>query len=283
MDWRMSMEYKTLNNGIKIPVLGFGTFQISGKQCVESVLQALKQGYRLIDTAEAYGNEKEIGEAIRLSNVSRKELFIVSKVNFTSYENTKEVVKQSLEHLQTDYLDLVLLHWPFGHYYQAWHDLEDLYNQGIIKAIGISNFDMDRMIDLIHFNHVVPAVNQIETHVLCQRQEEHQWLNKYQVAHFAYAPLGQGQLQDMFEIPIIQELALKYKKTPAQICLRYLTQNDQIVICKTIHEQRMIENISIFDFMLTEEEMNKVKAIDRKQIQIGKANQPEFVEFAMTW
>lgn len=165
-----------LNNNIQMPMLGFGTFLMGGAECEESVLTALRSGYRLIDTAEAYGNEEAVGNATQKSGIPREELFLVTKVNFRSYENTRRAVEASLEKLKTSYLDLVLLHWPFGNYYAAWRELEKLYQEGKIRAIGVSNFDPDRLIDLIEFNQVVPAVNQIETHLLCQRRTEHEWL-----------------------------------------------------------------------------------------------------------
>lgn len=168
------MDMITLNNTVQMPMLGFGTFLMNGKECEESVLTALHSGYRLIDTAEAYGNEEAVGNAIIKSGCSRKDLFLVTKVNFRSYENTRATVATSLKKLQTDYLDLVLLHWPFGNYYAAWRELERLYREGKIRAIGVSNFDPDRFIDLIEFNEVTPAVNQIETHLLCQRRAEHE-------------------------------------------------------------------------------------------------------------
>ena len=217
------MEFITLNNGIEMPILGYGTFLSNGDECEQSVCKAIQAGYRLIDTAEAYGNEVQVGKGIRLSGIDRKELFIVTKVNFKSYENTRETVLNSLKNLNTDYLDLVLLHWPFGNYYQAWRELEQLYKEKKIRAIGVSNFDPDRLVDLIHFNEVVPAINQIETNVFCQRQAEHEWLEKYHVKHMAYAPLGQGQRNEMFSNAVIVELAEKYQKTPAQIMLRFLT------------------------------------------------------------
>ena len=188
----------------------------------------------------------------------------------------------SLRKLQTEYLDLVLLHWPFGDVYAAWRALERLYEEGKVRAIGISNFEPDRIIDLIHFNKIVPVVNQIETHIFCQRKMEHQWMEKYQVAHMAYAPLGQGRAKEMFALPRVQELAKKYGKTPAQTLLRFLTQQDVIVIPKSIHEDRIRENINIFDFALTEEEQSALKELDKATAMIGNPEKPEMVEMAMT-
>lgn len=277
------MKTIKLNNGVEMPTLGYGTFLNNGSDCEKSVCTAIKVGYRLIDTAEAYGNEEQVGNGIKSSGIDRKELFIVTKVNFKSYEHTRETVIESLEKLQTDYLDLVLLHWPFGNYYAAWKELEKLYEEGKIRAIGISNFDSDRMIDLISFNRIIPAVNQIETNLFCQRNEEHKWMEKYNVQHMAYAPLGQGHREEMFALPEVIAMAKKYGKTPAQIMLRFLIQMDVIAIPKSIHEERMKENISIEDFVLTEQEIQILETLDRKAPMIGDPENPEKVEMAMTW
>ena len=277
------MEFITLNNGIEMPILGYGTFLSNGDECEQSVCKAIQAGYRLIDTAEAYGNEVQVGKGIRLSGIDRKELFIVTKVNFKSYENTRETVLNSLKNLNTDYLDLVLLHWPFGNYYQAWRELEQLYKEKKIRAIGVSNFEPDRLVDLIHFNEVVPAINQIETNVFCQRQAEHKWLEKYHVKHMAYAPLGQGQRNEMFSNIAIAKLAEKYQKTPAQIMLRFLTQQNIIAIPKSTNELRIQENIDVFDFTLSNEEQNVLRGLDQKKAMIGTPENPDFVESAMKW
>lgn len=277
------MEYIELNNGVKMPMLGFGTFLNNGDECEKSVCSAIKAGYRLIDTAEAYGNEEQVGNGIKLSGIDRKELFIVTKVNFRSYENARENVLSSLEKLNTNYLDLVLLHWPFGNYYAAWRELEKLYDEGKIRAIGVSNFNPDRLIDLIEFNKVKPAINQIETHLYCQRIKEHKWENKYNVSHMAYAPLGQGHLNEMFAEPVVMSLAKKYNKTSAQILLRYNIQKGVIVIPKSVHEERIKENINVFDFALTKDKMNSLKLLDRAKPMIGNPETPEKTEMAMTW
>ncbi len=277
------MEYIKLNNGIEMPVLGFGTFLTQSDECEKSVTDAIKAGYRLIDTAEAYGNEEAIGKAIAKCGVPREELFITTKVNFKSYDNAKAVVEASLKTLQTDYLDLVLLHWPFGNYYAAWRESEKLYKEGKIRAIGVSNFEPDRLIDLISFNEVKPTINQIETHLYCQRHCEHQWEDQCGVAHQAYAPLGQGRAKQMFEEKEVLSFAQKYGKTPAQILLRFLIQNHVSVIPKSVHENRIRENIDIFDFKLTEEEMTALKRLDKKTAMIGNSEKPEMVEAAMKW
>lgn len=277
------MDFVKLNNGVEMPVLGFGTFQITGGECEESVLAAIKAGYRLIDTAEAYGNEESVGNAIAKCGVKREDLFLTTNVNFKSYENAKASVMASLEKLRTEYLDLVLLHWPFGNVYGAWRDLEALYGEGKIRAIGVSNFEPDRLIDLISFNKVKPAVNQIETHLYCQRHTEHGWEDKYGVAHQAYSPLGQGKANDMFAEAEVQALSQKYGKTPAQVLLRYLVQSHVSVIPKSVHESRIRENIDIFDFELSADEMAALKALDTAKAMIGNPETPELVEMAMTW
>lgn len=277
------MKTITLNNNIQMPILGFGTFLMGGAECEESVLTALRSGYRMIDTAEAYGNEEAVGNAIVKSGIPREELFIVTKVNFRSYENTRKTVGTSLEKLKTSYLDLVLLHWPFGNYYAAWRELEKLYQEGKIKAIGVSNFEPDRLIDLIEFNEVIPAVNQIETHLLCQRREEHEWLQKYHVQHMAYAPLGQGRKNEMFENSVLLEIAKAHGKSAAQVALRFLMQNGVVVIPKSVHEERIKENLDLFDFELNMNEMEQLMKMDMAAPMIGTSENPAMVEAAMKW
>lgn len=277
------MKTITLNNNIQMPILGFGTFLMGGAECEESVLTALRSGYRMIDTAEAYGNEEEVGNAIVKSGIPREDLFIVTKVNFRSYENTRKTVETSLEKLKTSYLDLVLLHWPFGNYYAAWRELEKLYQEGKIKAIGVSNFEPDRLIDLIEFNQVIPAVNQIETHLLCQRRTEHEWLEKYHVQHMAYAPLGQGQKNEMFENPVLVEIAKAHGKSAAQVALRFLMQSGVVVIPKSVHKERIKENLDLFGFELNMSEMEQLMKMDLAVPMIGNPENPAMVEAAMKW
>ena len=277
------MEYLTLNNGVQMPLVGFGTFMLGGKTCTEAVSAAIKNGYRMIDTAEAYGNEKEVGAGIRASNIDRKELFLITKVNFKFYENAEQIVMQSLANLQTSYIDLLLLHWPFADYYAAWRILENLYAEGKVRAIGVSNFEPDRLLDLIAYNKVVPAVNQIETNLYCQRNTERSWMDKKQVAHRAYAPLGQGNRNEMFGEPAVLALAKKYGKTPAQILLRFLTQKGIAVIPRSAKPEHIKENFDLFDFTLTADEMAQLFALDKKEPLIGKPETPELVEFSLTW
>lgn len=277
------MNTITLNNDIQMPMLGFGTFLMGGAECEESVLTALRSGYRMIDTAEAYGNEEAVGNGIVKSGIPREELFIVTKVNFRSYENTRETVEASLKKLKTSYLDLVLLHWPFGNYYAAWRELEKLYKEEKIRAIGVSNFAPDRLIDLIEFNEITPAVNQIETHLLCQRRTEHSWMEKYHVRHMAYAPLGQGRKNEMFENLVLVEIAKAHGKTAAQIALRFLMQSGVVIIPKSVHEERIKENFDRFDFELSGDEMDRIAKMDAAAPMIGNPEDPAMVEAAMKW
>lgn len=253
------MFYQKIADGISMPMLGFGTFMNTGADCERTVAEAIHTGYRLIDTAEAYGNEEQVGREIKAG------------------------MENSLRLLGTDYLDLVLLHWPFTDYYTAWRELEKLHKAGYICAIGVSNFEPDRLIDLIAYNDVKPVINQIETHLYCQRQAEHLWEDKYNVAHMAYAPLGQGQANEMFTEPLVQEIAAKYGKTAAQVLLRRTMQDHTIVIPKSVHSERIAENFNVFDFELTTAEMKLLATLDKKVPMIGKPETPELVEFSLTW
>lgn len=277
------MEYLKLNNGMQMPFIGFGTFMLSGESCTNAVASAIQAGYRMIDTAEAYGNEKEVGKGIKQSGIDRKNIFLVTKVNFKSYENAEGSIMQSLENLQTDYIDLLLLHWPFANYYNAWRVLEKLYTNGKIKAIGVSNFEPDQLLDLIAYNQVVPAVNQIETNLYCQRSTERSWMDKKNVAHMAYAPLGQGNRNTMFSEPAVVLLSQKYGKTPAQILLRFLTQKGIVVIPRSTQPEHIKENFEVFDFTLTDDEITALSMLDKKEPLIGKPETPELVEFSLTW
>ena len=277
------MEYLKLNNGIEMPLMGFGTFMLNGESCINAVSSAIQTGYRMIDTAEAYGNEKEVGKGIKKSGIDRKEIFLVTKVNFKSYEDAERSVMQSLENLQKDYIDLLLLHWPFANYYAAWRVLEQLYTNGKIRAIGVSNFESDQLLDLIAYNKVIPTVNQIETNVYCQRSTERSWMDKKNVAHMAYAPLGQGNRNEMFSEPVVTSLSKKYNKTPAQILLRFLIQKGIIVIPRSTQPEHIKENFEIFDFVLMDDEINSLSILDKNEPIIGKAETPELVEFSLTW
>lgn len=277
------MEHLTLNNGVRMPLVGFGTFMLSGEVCQNAVAAAIKSGYRMIDTAEAYGNEKDVGAGIKESGIDRRELFLVTKLNFKSYDNAEQTVMRSLADLQTDYIDLLLLHWPFANYYAAWRVLEKLYTEGKVRAIGVSNFEPDRLLDLIAYNEVVPAVDQIETNLYCQRSAERSWMDKKQVAHMAYAPLGQGNRNEMCREPAVLALAEKYGKTPAQVLLRFLTQKGVAVIPRSTKPEHIKENFELFDFALTADEMTRLSALDKKEPLIGRSETPELVEFSLTW
>lgn len=277
------MEYLKLNNGVQMPMLGLGTFMLQGEVCQKSVESAIKAGYSLIDTAEAYGNEADVGKGILKSGVDRKDIFLVTKVNYKSYENVQSVFEKSLKNLQTDYIDLLLLHWPFANYYAAWRDLEKLYEQGKVRAIGVSNFEPSQLIDLVAYNKVTPVIDQIETNLYCQRKEERKWLDKKNVAHMSYAPLGQGHLKEMFLEPAVVELANKYHKTSSQILLRFLIQNGIVVIPRSSKEEHLKENLEIFDFLLSDSEMEQLALLDRKFAMIGNPNTPELVEMSLTW
>lgn len=277
------MEYLKLNNGITMPTLGFGTFMLAGAICEKAVASAIEAGYRMLDTAEAYGNEAAVGNGIVKSGIDRRELFLVTKVNYKSYENVRKTVEQSLSKLQTDFIDLLLLHWPFANYYKAWRELEKLYEGGKLRAIGVSNFESAQLVDLIAYNKVVPVVNQIETNLYCQRTEERKWMDKKHVAHMAYAPLGQGNRNEMFTEPEVVALAQKYNKQPSQILLHFLIQKGIIVIPRSTKPEHIRENFDIFDFTLTEDEMARLTTLDQKTAMIGNPNRPELVEMSLTW
>ena len=241
------MEYVTLSNGVKMPILGYGVYQVTKDECERCVLDALDAGYRSIDTAQSYFNEEEVGSAIRKSGVPRQEIFLTSKVwvKHYGYEEARKSVEESLRKLQTDYLDLMLLHQPFNDYYGAYRALEDMYEEGKLKAIGVSNFYPDRLVDLASFTKIPPMVNQIETHVLNQRQEDHTWMEKYKVAHEAWAPFGEGR-GGLFENETLKDIGRKYGKTTAQVMLRWNIQRGVIVLPKSTHKERMIQNMDVF-------------------------------------
>ena len=278
------MEYVKLNNGITMPQLGLGTFQSSDpKQCEQTILDALELGYRLIDTAQGYGNEAFIGNALVKTDVPREELFVVTKVWFKNYENTRESVLKSLQDLRLEYLDLVLLHWPFGNTYKAWRDLEALYAEGRIRAIGVSNYNADRLVDLVQYNKVVPAVNQIETNLTAQQWDNREWMDKLGVQHMGYAPFGQGRIDDLYDDPRLTAIAGKYGKTARQVALRYQLQCGVVVIPKSVHRERLQENIAVFDFSLTDEEMQQLRSLDKNTPLIGNPQNPALVEMSAKW
>ena len=278
------MEYVKLNNGVKMPQLGLGTFRSNDAAlCEQTILEALKTDYRLIDTAQGYGNEKSIGEALAKADVPREELFIVTKVWFKNYEDCRQSVLRSMEDLHVDYLDLVLLHWPFGNTYRAWRDLEALYAEGRIRAIGVSNYNADRLIDLVQYNKVVPAVNQIEINLQSQQQENREWMEKLGVQPMGYAPFGQGRINDIYDDPALTAIARKHGKTTRQVALRYQLQLGIVVIPKTVSPDRLKENIDVFDFELTAGEMQTLSRMDKNQPLIGNPQNPALVESSAKW
>lgn len=274
------MNYVTLANGVKMPQLGYGVYQVTKEECERCVLDALDVGYRAIDTAQSYFNEAEVGEAIAESGIDRKEIFLTTKVwiEHYGYENSKISVLKSMEKLKTDYIDLVLLHQPFADYYGAYRALEDLYEAGKLRAIGVSNFYPDRLVDLASFARIKPMVNQIETHPLSQQIEAHEWLKKYGVIHEAWAPFGEGR-GNMFTNPVLQKLGDKYNRTVAQVILRWQLQRGIVVIPKSTHKERMAQNLDVFDFKLTSEDMQAIAALDTKTSSFFSHQDPAMVEW----
>lgn len=274
------MQYKVLSNGVKMPQLGYGVFQVSQEECERCVLDALKAGYRLIDTAQSYFNEEEVGSAIKKSGILREEIFLTTKIwiEHYGYEACKASLEESMRKLQTEYLDLVLLHQPFSDYYGAWRALEEYYEAGKIRAIGISNFYPDRMIDMALFNRIQPMVNQVEIHPYLQQGEAKKWHDKYGIQMEAWAPFGEGR-ENLFNDPLLKEMGAKYGKTTAQIMLRWHLQRGIVVIPKSVHYERMVENINVFDFELTKEDMEKIGSIDRKQSVFFSHTDPNMVEW----
>lgn len=274
------MEYVTLNNGVKMPILGYGVYQVTKEECERCVLDALRAGYRLIDTAQSYFNEEEVGSAIEKSGVLREEIFLTTKVwvEHYGYEETKKSVEESMRKLKTAYLDLVLLHQPFADAYGAWQALEELYEEGKIRAIGISNFYVDRMVDFASFNRIKPMINQVETHIYNQQKELKEWADKYDVQLEAWAPFGEDR-GGTFDNPVIVQLAGKYKKTPAQIMLRWNIQRGIVVIPKSTHLERMEENINVFDFEITEKDMKRISELDKAESAFFPHQDPNMVEW----
>lgn len=270
----------TLSNGVKMPQLGYGVYQVTKDECERCVLDALKVGYRLIDTAQSYFNEEEVGNAIAKSGIPRSEIFLTTKVwiEHYGYEATKASVLESMRKLQVDYLDLCLLHQPFGDVYGAYRALEDLYDEGVLRAIGISNFYADRMIDLASFSRIPPMINQVEIHPHHQQVESKSWHDQYGVQLEAWAPFGEGR-GGMFELPELKTIAEKYGKTVAQVILRWHLQRGIVVIPKSTHLERMEENFRVFDFALSEEDMAVIAALDQKKSSFFSHTDPAMVEW----
>lgn len=275
------MKDVMLNNGIKMPIAGFGVFQIPDlEECERVVLDAIEVGYRLIDTAQAYGNEEAVGRAIQKTSVPREELFITTKVWISNagYEKAKGSIEESLKKMQLDYLDLVLIHQPVGDYYGTYRAMEELYKEGKIKAIGVSNFYPDRLVDICLFNEVIPAVNQVEVNVFHQQKEAEKVMTKYQVQMQAWAPFAEGR-NDMFNQPLLKEIGNRYNKTVAQVILRWLIQRGIVVLAKSTRKSRMEENINIFDFELSEQEMQMIAELDKKESSFFSHYDPNIIEY----
>jgi 2,5-diketo-D-gluconate reductase A len=275
------MKKVTLNNGVEMPIIGFGVYQIEDlNQCEQAVYDALMAGYRLIDTAAAYMNEEAVGKAIKRSDVPREEIFITTKlwIQDAGYENAKKAFEKSLGKLQVDYIDLYLIHQPFGDVYGSWQAMQELYRERKIRAIGVSNFYPDRLVDLIDHNEVVPAVNQVETHPFCQQIESHNLMKENNVQIMSWGPFAEGK-NNMFQNETLVEIAEKYNKSVAQVILRWLTQREVVVIPKSVHKERIVENFNIFDFELSQEDMEKIATLDTKDSVFFSHRDPEFVRW----
>ena len=258
------MQTVKLNNGVEMPILGFGVYQVpDGSDCEKAVSEAIEVGYRMFDTAQAYGNEESVGNAIKKSGIAREEFFIVTKVWISNagYEKAKASIDESLRKLQTNYIDLLLIHQPFGDYYGTYRAMEDAYKEGKLRAIGVSNFYPDRFVDLSHFCEIQPAVNQVETHVFQQQKQAREIMKKYNTQIMAWGPFAEGK-NNMFKNETLVSIGEKYGKSSAQVALRFLTQEGIIVIPKSVKKERMEQNINIFDFKLTDAELDEIRALD---------------------
>lgn len=274
------METMKLYNGVEVPANGFGVYQVSKEDCKESVLTALKTGYRHIDTAQSYFNESEVGEALKESDVPRKEIFLTTKVWIDNYGEGKtyDSVVESLKKLQTDYLDLILLHQPVSDYYAAYRDLEKLYEEGKVRAIGVSNFYPDRLVDLCMFAKIKPMVNQIEVNVFNQQVEAKKWADKYGVVLEAWAPFAEGR-NNMFHNEVLQAIGEKHNKSVAQVILRWLYQRGIVSLAKSVHEERIKENFDIYLFELDNDDMKKIETLDTKTSSFFSHQDPGIIEW----
>lgn len=277
------MEYVTLNNGVKMPKLGYGVYQTPPEDTEKCVMDAISVGYRSIDTAQAYGNEAGVGNAITKCGLSREELFITTKVWITNagYEKAKASISESMKNLQTDYIDLLLIHQPFGDYYGTYRAMEEAYKEGRVRAIGVSNFYPDRYLDLFHFAEVKPAVNQLETHVFQQQKIAREYLKKNGTQIMSWGPFAEGK-NNYFQNPVLKEIGEKHGKSVAQTALRFLLQSDVVIIPKSVHRKRMEENFNVFDFTLTEEEMQKIQTLDSGESLFFSHYDPQTVEWFMS-
>lgn len=274
------MQTVTLNNGVEMPLLGFGVFQVpDAEECERSVVEALRVGYRLIDTAASYGNEEAVGKAIKSSGVAREEMFITTKlwIQDAGYESARRAFERSLKRLQLDYLDLYLIHQPFNDVYGAWRAMEELYGEGVIRAIGVSNFPPDRVMDFIVHNQVAPAVNQIETHPFHQQIATQQFLAENGVQIESWGPFAEGR-NNLFSNELLGSIGAKYNKSVAQIVLRWLVQRQVVAIPKSVRPERIAENFDIFDFALSDDDMAAIKTLDTKTSSFFDHRDPEVVK-----
>ncbi len=278
------MDYITLNNGVKMPQMGYGVYQVTPEECERCVLDAISVGYRLIDTAQAYHNEEGVGEAIQKCGVPREELFVVTKIWISNAgeEKAYDSILESLKKLKSDYIDLLLIHQPFGDYYGTYRAMERAYREGKVRAIGVSNFYPDRFIDLQAHVQIKPTVNQVETHVFDQQTVAQQYMEKYGCHIMSWGPFAEGR-NDFFQNSVLHEIGQSHGKTLAQTALRYLLQRGVIIIPKSTHKERMQENFNIFDFELSTEEMKRIEALDTQQSLFFSHYEPAMVEQFMQW
>ena len=273
------MKEIILNNGVKMPVLGYGVFLVDPKECERCVTDAIDTGYRMIDTAQAYYNEEGVGEAIKKSGIKREEFFLVTKIWITNSgeEKAEKSIEESLKKLKTDYVDLLLIHQPFGDYYGTYRAMEKAYREGKTRAIGISNFFADRYVDLCNFVEIKPMINQMETHIFQQQRQLREYMKKYDTKLMSWSPMARGE-NNIFENELLKNIGAKYNKTTAQIALRFLIREDIVIIPKSTHKERMEENFNIFDFELSDEDMNLLKGLDKKESLFVNHYDPKFVE-----
>lgn len=277
------MEYVTLNNGVKMPVLGYGVYQTPPADTEKCVLEAIKTGYRSIDTAQAYGNEEGVGNAIEKCGLPIEELFITTKIWITNagYEKAKASIDESLRKLKTNYIDLLLIHQPFGDYYGSYRAMEEAYKAGKVRAIGVSNFYPDRYLDIVHFSEIKPAVNQVETHIFQQQKVAKEYMTKNNTQIMSRGPFAEGR-NNYFNTKELIEIGKTYGKTPAQVALRFLIQSGVVVIPKSVHKERMEENFNVFDFTLNSEEMAQLEALDTGNSLFFSHHDPKTVEWFMS-
>ena len=278
------MENIVLNNGVKMPILGYGVYQVEPDECERCVSDAVEAGYRLIDTAQAYCNEEGVGRAVKKSGIKRDEFFIVTKVWISNagYENAKKSIETSLSKLQTDYIDLLLIHQPFNDYYGTYRAMEEFYEKGLLKSIGVSNFYPDRFMDFSNFVKVKPMVNQMETHIFNQQKKLHEILKENKCQLMSWGPFAEGK-NDFFNNTVLKSIGSKYGKTSAQTALRYLIQKNIIVIPKSTHKERMLENINVFDFSLSNDDMAALEKLDTENSLFFSHYDPDFVKFILNY